>query len=50
MKHEADLIAAGHSVLGLSQSEKGAAAVRAAGANILQGSLEELDSPTDSPS
>lgn len=39
-----DLIATGHSVLGLSRSEKGAAAVKAAGADVLQGSLEDLDS------
>lgn len=40
----AELIAAGHSVLGLSRSEKGAAAVKATGADILNGSLEDLDS------
>lgn len=40
----AELIAAGHSVLGLSRSEAGAAAVSAAGADVLQGSLEDLDS------
>lgn len=39
-----DLIAAGHSVLGLSRSEKGATAVKAAGADVLLGSLEDLGS------
>ncbi len=39
-----ELIAGGHSVLGFSRSEQGAAAVKAAGADVLQGSLEDLDS------
>lgn len=40
----AELISAGHSVLGLCRSEKGAATVKAAGADVLHGSLEDLDS------
>ncbi|RDV05438.1 SDR family oxidoreductase [Undibacter mobilis] len=39
-----DLIGAGHSVLGLTRSDKGAAELRAAGAEVHQGSLEDLDS------
>jgi nucleoside-diphosphate-sugar epimerase len=39
-----DLIAAGHRVLGLSRSEKGAQALTAAGAEIHRGSLADLDS------
>ncbi|HEY0328964.1 MAG TPA: SDR family oxidoreductase [Rhodopseudomonas sp.] len=39
-----ELIAAGHSVLGLCRSETGAAALRAAGAHANPGSLEDLDS------
>src|SRR5665213_3522501 len=39
-----ELIAAGHQVLGLARSDAGAAAVAAAGAEVLRGSLEEPDS------
>ncbi|MGY2047287.1 SDR family oxidoreductase [Methylobacterium sp. JK268] len=39
----ADLLAAGHRVLGLTRSEAGAAALAAAGAEIHRGSLEDLD-------
>ncbi len=39
-----DLITAGHSVLGLTRSETGSAALEAAGVDVLQGSLEDLDS------
>ncbi|GLQ92047.1 SDR family oxidoreductase [Dyella acidisoli] len=43
----AELINAGHSVLGLARSDAGAAALTAAGAEVLRGSLEELDSLHD---
>ena len=39
-----DLIGAGHRVLGLTRSDKGAAALEAAGAEIHRGSLADLDS------
>jgi nucleoside-diphosphate-sugar epimerase len=38
-----ELLGAGHQVLGLARSEGGAAAVAAAGAEVLRGSLEDLD-------
>jgi nucleoside-diphosphate-sugar epimerase len=38
-----DLIKAGHQVLGLSRSDKGAAALAAAGAEVHRGDLEDLD-------
>ncbi len=40
----AELIAAGHQVLGLSRSDEGARAVAAAGAEVHRGSLEDPDS------
>ena len=39
-----ELIQAGHTVLGLTRSEEGAAALRKAGAEVLHGTLEDLDS------
>jgi nucleoside-diphosphate-sugar epimerase len=39
-----DLIAAGHHVLGLARSVKGAQALAATGAEVLNGSLDDLDS------
>ena len=39
-----DLIQAGHQVLGLTRSEAGADKLRAAGAEILHGDIEDLDS------
>jgi nucleoside-diphosphate-sugar epimerase len=38
------LIQAGHSVLGLTRSEAGAKALQAAGAEVLHGNIEDLDS------
>ena len=43
----ADLIKAGHSVLGLTRSEAGAETLRRAGAEVLHGNLEDLDSLRD---
>jgi nucleoside-diphosphate-sugar epimerase len=39
-----ELIGAGHQVLGMTRSDKGAAALKAAGADVHHGSLEDLDS------
>jgi nucleoside-diphosphate-sugar epimerase len=39
-----DLIAAGHRVLGLTRSDKGAEALAAAGAEVYHGALDDLDS------
>lgn len=39
-----DLIKAGHQVLGLTRSEAGAEKLRAAGAEVLHGNIEDLDS------
>ncbi len=39
-----DLIKAGHTVLGLARSDKGAAALAAGGAEVHRGDLEDLDS------
>ena len=38
-----DLIAAGHQVLGLARSDKGADALAATGAEVLRGTLDDLD-------
>jgi nucleoside-diphosphate-sugar epimerase len=42
-----DLIRAGHQVLGLTRSENGAQALRAAGADVQHGNIEDLDSLRD---
>lgn len=39
-----ELMRAGHQVLGLTRSEAGAETLRAAGAEVLQGNIEDLDS------
>ena len=39
-----ELIQAGHQVLGLTRSEAGAEKLRRAGAEVLHGSIEDLDS------
>src|SRR5689334_2768592 len=40
----AELIDAGHDVIGLARSDQGAAAVQAAGAEVHRGALDDLDS------
>lgn len=40
----AELMAAGHTVLGMSRSEEGAEKLKAAGVEVLRGNLEDLDS------
>jgi nucleoside-diphosphate-sugar epimerase len=45
-----NLIQAGHSVLGLTRSEAGAEALRAVGAEVQHGNLEDLDSLRDGAS
>jgi nucleoside-diphosphate-sugar epimerase len=39
-----ELMRAGHQVLGLTRSEEGAEKLRAAGAEVLHGNIEDLDS------
>ncbi len=42
-----ELIQAGHQVLGLTRSEAGAEALRAVGAEVKHGNIEDLDSLRD---
>src|ERR1700737_3121494 len=42
-----ELIKVGHQVLGLTRSEAGAEKLRAAGAEVLHGNIEDLDSLRD---